>query len=126
MANNTTDTVTTALFKVSTVELIALLTLWLHYCCTSRWFPDQSLRILALLQSCAKIVIISLWFGVHDLAMSLFSTSILDHLAITADRFGHCQGAIIIMWMIVDTITIFFAPLRIIKSIYEATLAIDL
>ena len=126
MANNTTEAATTALFRVSTVEFFMLLTIWLLYCCTGRWSPDQPLRVLALLQGCAKLITINIWFGVRDLAMSLFVTYILGRLTITTDRLGICQGATVVFWMILDTIAIFYAPLRLANILCEALMTVGM
>ena len=109
MANNTTEAATTALLRVSTVEFFILLTIWLLYCCTGRWSSDQPLRILALLQGCATLIIINIEFGVRDLAMSL-SHLILGSITLTTDRLGICQGTTVVFWMILDTVSFLRTP----------------
>lgn len=122
----TTDGPTTALYRVSTLEFTAILTLWLLYCCTGRWAPDQPLRILALMLSCAKLLIINLWFGARDLAMSLFITYLLGRLNLSTDRLGMCQGAVVVFWMVLDTAAMFFAPLKYANILCEAIMALGL
>lgn len=126
MANNTTEAAETALFRVSTVEYYLLLSIWLIYCCTGHWAPDQPLRIITLLQGCAKLIIINLWFGTRDLAMSLFVTYMLGRCTLSTDRFGLCQGTVVVFWMILDTFNVFFRSFRIANIVCEALMAIGI
>lgn len=126
MANNTTDFTTTALFRVSTLEFTTILTIWLLYCCMGRWSPDQPLRFLALMQGCAKLITINLWFGMRDLAMSLFVTYMLGRFHIAIDRLGICQGATVVFWMILDSLTVFCTPLKIANIACEALMTLGL
>lgn len=76
-----------ALNKVSRVEYITLLTLWLIYCCTGRWSPDQPLRLVALLQS-SKILLRNIWLRVRNPAMLQFIVHMLDRYTLATNRVG--------------------------------------
>ncbi|KAE8283616.1 hypothetical protein D5F01_LYC19019 [Larimichthys crocea] len=73
---------------------------------------------------CARVVILSLWGGVQDLAVSLFATYMLGRLTISTDRKGICQGTAIVFWMILDTANIFYPPLKIASTLCEALIII--
>lgn len=137
MANNTTTTTngtianntpaaTTALFKVSTEEYIIFVSLWLLYCCTGKWSLEQPLRLVTLCQGVAKMLTINLWFKIRDPGLSLFVTYVLGRVRLSTDCIGMYQGAAIVFWMVLDSITVFWAPMKYVGIVYEAIMAVGL
>lgn len=122
--NGTSNATPTTLFRVSTLEHAALLTLWLLYCCTGRWAPDQPLRILGLIRESAKIAVNNLWLQKRDLSLSLFVIHMLGRITIDTDRMGQCQSITVGFWMILDSVTVFVEPLRFANAVCEALMAI--
>lgn len=126
MTNNTNTTggVATALSKVSVGEFSLLLILWLLYCCVGKWSPDQPLRIVVLIQSAAKILIINLWYKARDPVLSLFVVHLLGRVTLTTNHMGLCQGAAVVFWLIMDSVTVFFIPLRALNIVCEALMVV--
>ncbi|KAM3582738.1 uncharacterized protein V6R79_005004 [Siganus canaliculatus] len=123
-ANGTGDINPAPLFRVSTLEHVALLTLWLLYCCTGRWALDQPLRIIGLIRECIKVPITNLWFKKRDLGLSLFVIHLLGRFSISTDRMGLCQGSAIVFWMTLDMAAMFYEPLKIANAVCEALMAV--
>lgn len=68
----------------------------------------------------------SLCGGQRNLAMSLFVTYVLGRLPINTSKVGLCQGGALLIWMVLDTATIFYSPLRLVNTVYEGLMAMGL